>query len=392
MQPKTKNKLDKKSFEILKNTMQNIVVANRKNSDPTFSTSLPREVAFKLTNKCNLRCKHCYQWNEEGYHKKMGKSYQNQEMDFDVIKNVIRDTRSIKSRLYLWGGEPFCHSRIDEILKLIHEDQRETIICTNAMLINKYIESLMKIENLEFLIAIEGFEKDHDAIRGKGSYKKVIDNIKLLLELREKGIFKGKITIHTVIHDHTINELYDLMEYLQSLGVDMVMLCFPWYISRETAQVMDCYYNSRFSWLKEINNDDVRSWHGFTYRLNPDNIAKLKEELKRINNSIWDMNIRYQPGLEFDEIEDFILGNEMKSQQHQKCLVLSTRVDIHPNNCISACKQFPEFEVGDLTKFSLKEIWNSDKYNKIRGIINTGLTPVCTKCNVLYLYAGDLQK
>ncbi len=31
------------------------------------ATPLPQELAFKLTNRCDLRCSHCYQWNETEY-------------------------------------------------------------------------------------------------------------------------------------------------------------------------------------------------------------------------------------------------------------------------------------------------------------------------------------
>ena len=97
--------------------------------------------------------------------------------------------------------------------------------------------------------------------------------------------------------------------------------------------------------------------------------------------------MRYQPGLDFDEIEEFIHGDEMTSRCGTNCLALSTRMDIAPDGQVMACKFFSEFSPGSLNESGLKEVWDSEAYDKIRDIINNGgLTPACSKCSVLYLH------
>ncbi|MEK3716432.1 MULTISPECIES: radical SAM protein [unclassified Paenibacillus] len=396
MQPTSRVSLDAKSFEALKRTIRNVVVPHRERKlDPGFRTVMPEIMSLKLTNRCNLRCKHCYQWNESGYHHDMDTAEQNLDMDLGMIQRLLEETDEAQSRLYLWGGEPLFHRQAKEILELLKEHPRDTTICTNAYMIPKFEEELCAIsDNLELLIPIEGFQEEHDFLRGKNSFQKVIDAVDRLLELREQGRFRGRISVHNVINDNMIGRLYELVEFFEQKGVDLVLLCFPWYISEETSFAMDRFYDEHFQWLAELPPDHRSSWHAFKYHIKPENITRLTDDLRRINSNTWhNTRIRYQPGLDFDEIEDFVAGKPMKSRSTSKCLALSTRVDIAPNGMVSACKFFGELAIGNVKDLTLTDIWNSARYDRLRRIMDEGLSPACSKCNVLYLntYAALAQ-
>lgn len=391
MQPNSRVEIDDKSFEILKRTMRNVVIPHRERKhNPSFKMDMPEVVALKLTNRCNLRCKHCYQWNESGYHHDMDKTEQNMDMDLAVFQRVLEETQHTKSRLYLWGGEPLFHKDIRGILDLLEKDPRETTICTNAYLLDKFEDELCRISpHLELLIAIEGFEKEHDLIRGKGSFDKVMKQIERLMELRKEGKFQGKISIHTVINDSMIGQLHPLMKFFEEKGIDLVLLCFPWYISHETSVEMDTFFQEKFNWLHPMDQHHRSSWHAFKYHIKPEHIPALMMDLRAINEHTWKTRIRYQPGLDFDEIEDFVSGRSMTSRCASNCLALSTRADITPTGNVSACKFFSEFSVGNLHDQSLSDIWHSKAYDQIRTTLGKQLSPACSKCNVLYLHGSS---
>jgi radical SAM protein with 4Fe4S-binding SPASM domain len=96
--------------------------------------------------------------------------------------------------------------------------------------------------------------------------------------------------------------------------------------------------------------------------------------------------VRYQPGLEFDEIEPFIRGEAMTARCATTCRVLQARADITPTGNVSACKFFSEFSVGNLHDHSLGTLWRSEPYDRIRRTLGEQLSPACSKCNVLYLH------
>lgn len=385
MQPKSQLELNAQSFELLKRTLRVNVETQRLRKGNEIA--LPQVLGIKLTNRCNLRCNHCYQWNEDGYHQNMERAEQMLDLDIGLFEKVLHETNSVKSRLYLWGGEPLFHRNIAQILDLLAEDLRETIICTNAYYLDQHLPAICRIsESLELLIAVEGFEAQHDSLRGKGSFSKVMSQIDEVMRLRKEGSFKGKVSIHCVINDGMINRLYELMDFFESKGVDLVLLCFPWYISEETSHEMDAFVTEKFEWLIEAPNGIKKhTWDAFKYRISPLNISGLVADLKRINARVWKTRIRYQPGLDFDEVEAFVRGETMTARCATKCSVLNTRVDITPSGKVSACKFFSEFVVGNVNDQSLQEIWNSEAYGGIRQVFEHGLSPACSKCNVLYL-------
>lgn len=56
------------------------------------------------------------------------------------------------------------------------------------------------------------------------------------------------------------------------------------------------------------------------------------------------------------------------SQRHGECLQI-----------------FGELAIGNVKEQPLTEIWNSARYDRLRRILDEGLSPACSKCNVLYL-------
>ncbi|EFM12351.1 Radical SAM domain protein [Paenibacillus curdlanolyticus YK9] len=389
MQPKSSVVIDEKAFQVMKRTMRNMAVPYRERvKNPKYRTPVPESVGIKLTNRCNLRCIHCFQWNEDGYHHAMDKEEQNKDIDLDVFRKIMEETSEVKSRLYLWGGEPMFHKQFDQILKMLADDPRELTICSNGLLLDKYIDGIIEISpGLELLIAVEGLESEHDFIRGKGTFAKTMRQIERLVQLRDQGIYKGRISVHSVINEAMIPKLYELLEYFESLKLDLVIMCFPWYISSETSKEMDGYFMEKFSWLKKLHENQVNSWHAFKYRMEAEHVDALVESLEKINERTWNIRIRYQPGLDYDEIEQFVRGGSMTSRCATTCMALSTRTDIMPTGDVTACKFFSEFTVGNLKEQGLQEIWDSESYERVREIINVeGLTPACSKCSVLYLH------
>ncbi len=388
MQPQTLTKIGSEEFNRLKKTVKiKSIASSKRKINPEYSVPIPEEVGIQLTYRCNLRCKHCFQWNQKGLFQKLDNETQKKDIDIEIIEKILRETFKIKSNLFLWGGEPLIHSEWPMIAALLERDQRSTVLCTNGLLLQKQLDSILRISsNLVLLISIDGFTAQNDSIRGIGSYNKLIENINILLYLKNKGEYKGKISLNCVISESMVDKLYDFMNYCESLdGVDTVYFCFPWFISNEIAHKMDDYFNINFSWLQFLEPGYVASWHSYAYHLDISILDLLKNEIRKLNSKIWKTRIRIQPALKLDEIECFLLGKEIKVQKRCQCLAVSNRMDVLADGSVSSCKNFPEFIVGDLYRQGVIEIWQSEKFSHVRKIINGGLMPVCSKCILLYL-------
>ena len=120
-----------------------------------FETSaLPEEISFKLTQRCDMRCKHCYQWGEGGYHLQEPKG----ELAFAIIEKVMAATQARNANVFLWGGEPLLYPQWEKLASLLTLHQRWVSVCSNGSLIERRLQSLLSIGGkLEISVSIDGF-------------------------------------------------------------------------------------------------------------------------------------------------------------------------------------------------------------------------------------------
>jgi radical SAM protein with 4Fe4S-binding SPASM domain len=388
MRPNSEAKFDQKAFEKMKRILPSFLEAQRSlEIQDYYIRELPEEVAFKLTNRCNLRCKHCFQWNEAGHHHQLSQTAQQQDLDFSILEKVFAQTQEQKSNIYLWGGEPLIYRHWDQLIALLQRDRRWTVICTNGINLEKRLDSILSIsETLEIFLAVEGFQEEHDTIRGQGTFQKTMQGLDLLLQQKRAGQYRGEITINCVITANMVHRLYDLLEFFQQKGVDTVFLSFPWYLSPETSAKMDRYFTRNFNWACTENQESIPSWHAYKYCLSATQAQTLMDEFKRITERTWTLKLRFQPSLELEEIAEFIQGGDRPVQHKTHCLAIKTRMDVFPNGDVISCKLFPHsgLTAGNLAEQNVTEIWHSEKFTKIRETIDGGLMPVCANCSLLY--------
>lgn len=394
MQPKTMVHFDVNTFNRLKSTVSAISKgARNRKLDSSFALEIPLDIGIELTNRCNLKCKHCFLWNDNGLYSQ-SKDIIFSDIEIEIIENILRDTHIKQSKFFFWGTEPLAYRYWDQLCQLLVNDPRWTVVCTNGTLIENKIDSILSIsKNLALVISLEGFEYEHDAIRGKGTYSKLMENIRLILELQKKEFYQGTVTIHCVLNDELVDHLFDFCKFVEQLNVDSLYLGFPWYINEKSGQKMDDYFQNNLSFISKdfdklhfINGQKVlKSWHTYNYRLSTSKINILKSEMKKINKELWNIRLRFQPAVENSEIELYVCGTEMPMQNKKECLAVSSRIDIRSNGLVTACQPFPELIMGDLHTQSLIDIWQGEKYKKMRKTISEGLSPVCSRCVLLYL-------
>ncbi len=157
-----------------------------------------RILAYNITDKCNLKCPHCFAEDKR------------KELNTDECKEVLRQAKENGCvRVILCGKEPLLRKDIFDILSYIRALDMDVELMTNGVLINQSI--INKLQNVgvkRVQISIDGFEKTHDKIRGKkGAFQAAINSIRLLLE---NGF---KTSVNTVILRENSNELLGLIDY-----------------------------------------------------------------------------------------------------------------------------------------------------------------------------------
>lgn len=137
---------------------------------------------WHITNRCNLRCLHCYQQTYKDAN----------ELSWEDIKEILAqiDQFSVEHseqgriHLTLTGGEPLLFPHLEALIKKVHE--RKTIRSYSLLTNGHYVDAtqvqfLKKYRPAYVQISLDGTKKNHEAIRGKGSFSKAVQGIRQLV-------------------------------------------------------------------------------------------------------------------------------------------------------------------------------------------------------------------
>ncbi|MBF6560147.1 MAG: adenosyl-hopene transferase HpnH [Candidatus Binataceae bacterium] len=119
------------------------------------------------------------------------------------------------------GGEPLMYKHIVPLTKrLIEEQKRHVMICTNAILVERFIKQVAASPYLSFNLHIDGMRETNDRILARdGHFDTVVRMIKLL---KEKG-YRVQ-TNSTVFRETDAEEVEELIKFLGGLGVDGMLV------------------------------------------------------------------------------------------------------------------------------------------------------------------------
>ncbi|MFH0959269.1 MAG: 12,18-didecarboxysiroheme deacetylase [Pseudomonadota bacterium] len=169
-----------------------------------FSQDKKPVVVWNVTQRCNLRCVHCYSRSED-------KSYQH-ELSTDEGFKLIDDLASFGSPVILFsGGEPLIRPDILTLIRHATKSGMRAVLSTNGTLIDERMSLALKDIGLSYVgISLDGLEKVHDSFRGvKGTFEKVLRAIN---HCKSAGLKVGlRFTINKR-NFQEINGIFDLVE------------------------------------------------------------------------------------------------------------------------------------------------------------------------------------
>lgn len=155
-----------------------------------------------LTSDCNLQCKYCFGESLDDFDEDFG---DNIEVDYNLPRNISYNVELLdrfcrqdsECVLTFYGGEPLLQaSELRQIMDTVKP--KHYMIQTNGLLLEKlepeYINRFHTI-----LVSIDGQETLTDHYRGKGTYRKVIENLKLI---KQNG-FSGELIARMTIMEQT---------------------------------------------------------------------------------------------------------------------------------------------------------------------------------------------
>lgn len=161
--------------------------------------------------RCNLACTGC---GKIQHPKEILKQHLTPEQCFAAVEECGAPVVSIP------GGEPLLHPQIVEIVKGLIERRKFIYLCTNGLLLEKYLDQFRPSPYLTFSIHLDGLREQHDrCVDRQGVFDIAVQAIRTA---KAKGF---RITTNTTVFEGTDpQEMQKFFDFLATLNIDGMMI------------------------------------------------------------------------------------------------------------------------------------------------------------------------
>lgn len=169
---------------------------------------------WHLTERCNLQCLHCYQEKKPV-----------EELTFPEIKETLNEIDrmldawsnhyglTFQTSINVTGGEPFLRPDLFLILEEMQQRGYALYLLSNGTLLDRdKARRLGRLPVRGVQVSLEGLEKTHEAIRGKGRFAEAVKGIGYLVAA---GI---PVTINTTLSELNRGEFLKMIPLARALG------------------------------------------------------------------------------------------------------------------------------------------------------------------------------
>jgi MoaA/NifB/PqqE/SkfB family radical SAM enzyme len=310
-----------------------------------------RDVILFVTDRCNLRCKHCMFWERI--------DSPGAEMPLDNLQKIARSIPALRT-VVLTGGEPFLRKDIAQIVETFYAENRccHLQIDSNGLVIESMVDLVEKDiaakyqSHLSFQISLDGFEEKHEAIRqAPGSFTKTVANIKRLVALKKDHPF-FRIVVLTNINKNNYNDIEALSDFLSNdVGVDHAF------------DIVRGSGHSSWGIPKEIITEENPRDCDFPPL---DELQRIMDLITRIDEREGGVHAQFVRQLQYQV--DLYLGRPIPF----RCLTAGRTIGtIYSNGAVAACEFTKPFAHLEDYQYDLNKLWQSqfaeERRNQIKG-------------------------
>ena len=352
----------------------------------SLSFQKPKWVVLQVTEKCNLRCKMCYEWGDSGsyFHKN-----DLRELDIDVAKRVLEELSEAKPYLELFGGEPLMYPHLRPLLEKIQEIGCMVDIPTNGTLLEKHADLLVETEVRRIWVSIDGPEEINDAQRGKGVYQRALRGLRAVAAAKRNRNAQcpllGVTMVVTPLNYRYVESFFRGL--LEEDILDNVSIEFQLYTTKERYDDYLQFVKKEFS-----IEPDASSMAGGLIRSIADfqevDIDDLTAQVKAIRELCARKKVNcigYPKTMTHENVERFYKGDwEHMTDKRSKCSFPWIYMEISANGDVSPCHTFYDVCVGNVYRENIMDIWKGSVYQEFRRKMRNKLSPICSSCSRYY--------
>ena len=338
----------------------------------------PQFISFTVTNSCNLRCRMCGQWSEEGYvRNRIAAARPGMELE-DWVRLVDEAAHHTIRFVLVRGGEPFLFPGIIELLQYINRKGIFVSVDTNGTLVERFADDLSRIDHMHITFSVDGPEDVHDKVRERqGSFAKIRDNIALLQSMEKKnGNTISKSICFTISNDN-YDSVGDMADVARTLSISSVNIVPYYHFSNAVGEQYEKELQDNFQCTPF-------SWRGFHREDSGVEFDRFKRGLQTYLASLEGIqNFPYMPFSENEYRAWF--ADQISPVGSPTCGNVERLIDIQPNGEANFCVDFPDYSFGNVKGSSIEAVWNSREAESFRMYRRHHPFAICSRCGAKYV-------
>lgn len=302
--------------------------------------SSPVTVELDMTNVCSHRCPECV----SGYFQSTGASSLPRDLAFRIIKELAE--AKVRGIIFTGGGEPLCNKDTIDMVVFSKKLGLDIGFITNGSLLNPDNMEMLLAHCTWIRISLDAsnehmFRKTH-GMNG-AEYKKIIENIKILSSTKKRIGSNCTVGVGYLTCEETKDGMLDAAVACRKLGVNYLQF-----------RPMQIRQNRRldYHWTevrREIEECLKYSYDGYKVLYSKHKYNMMKDE-------------------KFGR-------NYGKCYGHQFATVVSASGKMY---LCCHLRGYDKYCIGDLSKDSFQEIWNSQKRKEVAENIDfRDCIPLC---------------
>ncbi len=283
------------------------------------------ECAIITTYRCNAKCGMCNIWQNP--------SKASEEFDPAILEKIPGGMQ----RLNITGGEPMLRKDIREIVRILDKKTDRLEISTNGFFYDRIVDIARDFPEITVRVSLEGLPALNDELRGlKNGFER---GLRCILRLRDLGV--KDIGFAMTISGDNCRDLIDLYELAAAMDVEL-----------SNAVVHNSFYfhkeDNRIENIQEVREAFIQFM-----------AALLRSKRKNLKRRIKDWFRAY--------LNMGLLRHAEGKTRDIPCGAGTDTFFLDPWGRVLACNgSAVPLIMGDLTRDSFEEIWNSEQAEKVR--------------------------
>jgi MoaA/NifB/PqqE/SkfB family radical SAM enzyme len=332
----------------------------------------PKMVILQITGNCNLTCRMCNQWGEDGgYH---GIPVNQLTLSLGTIERCLDEVEEFGPYVQLLGGEPPLHPNFDAVIRSLTERGLSGSLETNGTTLEHWGGKLIGSTIDTLNVSIDGPPAIHDKVRMReGTYDQALRGIKKVFQLRsEAGLETPRINIRMTVTPENHDRILDTIEGFRDLPIAQFIIQHLLYshpgVLRENAELLrpikPGHEEIKVGGLfKPPDLDGLRVWDQIEEATRPERYG---------------FQVIANPAYKKDYVRDYYRDAALLPDPGLTCKIPTDVLSINCQEEISICSHF---YVGKLSEGSLEDLWNGTLARDFRKLLmRRGSIPACKIC------------